>query len=190
MIITISGLPGSGKSTLAKNLAKELRLRHYGAGDLLREIARDKGMTLMQIHEKMQRNREFDDLLDQRTEKLGKEKNNFVIDGRVAWHFIPRSIKIIVTIDLRTAAERVFRDMRPDEKENSGIEATMRNMRRRTEMNRVRYKKLYGIDYMDKKNYDIIIDTTKIGIQEMTEKAMKEITKIALKREKGKKKNS
>ncbi len=187
MIITISGLPGSGKSTLAKDLAKELRLQHYGAGDLLREIARDKGMTLMQIHEKMQRNREFDDLLDQRTEKLGRERDNFVIDGRVAWHFIPRSIKIIVTIDLRTAAERVFKDMRPDEKENSSIEATMRNMRRRTEMNRVRYKKLYGIDYMDKKNYDIIIDTTKIGIQEMTEKALQEITKLALKREKDKK---
>lgn len=187
MIITISGLPGSGKSTLAKNLAKELRLRHYGAGDLLREIAREKGMTLLQIHEKMVRDREFDDLLDQRTERFGKEKNDFVIDGRVAWHFIPKSIKIFVTIDLRTAAERVFKDMRSDEKENNSAEQTMRNMRRRTEMNRVRYKKLYGIDYLDKKNYDIIIDTTKIGIKEMTEKALKEITKAVLKREKDKK---
>mgnify|MGYP001614423984 CR=1 FL=1 len=57
-------------------------------------------------------------------------------------------------------------------------------MRKRTEMNRVRYKKLYGIDYLDRKNYDIIIDTTKIGIQEMTEKALQEITKLALKRSK------
>jgi len=175
MIITITGLPGSGKSTLAKNLAKELKLEHYSAGDFLRGIAREQGKTLMQIHEEMLRNRAIDDILDERTAKLGKERDNFVIDGRVAWHFIPNSIKVFVTVDLKTAAERIFNDMRPEEKENSSLEKTMRNMRNRIGMNRARYKKLYGIDYLDKKNYDIIVDTTKSGAGQTMEKVLKQI---------------
>jgi len=51
----------------------------------------------------------------------------------------------------------------------------MRNMRNRIGMNRARYKKLYGIDYLDKKNYDIIVDTTKSGAGQTMEKVLKQI---------------
>ncbi|MBN2066977.1 MAG: nucleoside monophosphate kinase [Candidatus Diapherotrites archaeon] len=182
MIVTITGLSGSGKSTLAKGIAKDLGLEHYSAGDFLREIAKEQGKTLMQLHEEMERNRKIDDLLDERTKRLGRERNSFVIDGRVAWHFIPNSIKVFVTVDLEKAAERVFRDRRPGEKENSSLQETKRNMRKRNEMNKARYKKLYGIDYLDKRNYDIVVDTTKRNEEQTREKAVREIKRVEMER--------
>ena len=181
MIVTVTGLPGSGKSTLAKGIAKALGLKHYSAGDFLREIAREKGLGLMQVQKQMAGDRAIDDELDARTAKLGKEQDGFVIDGRVAWHFVPKSVKLFVKVDLRKAAERVFadtaagREERKGEKENKSVEETLRNMQKRVEMNRKRYSKLYGVDYLDEGNYDIVVDTTSSGIDETKEKVLKQI---------------
>ncbi len=188
MIITITGYPGSGKSTLAKKLAKQLGLKHYSAGDFLREIARKRGMGIMQLHRAMERERAIDEELDARTARLGREKDNFVIDGRVAWHFIPGSVKIFVKVDLRKAAERVFNDTsagkeeRAVEAENANLEDTLHNMQQRLTMNRKRYRKLYGIDYLDERHYNIIVDTTETGIEETKEKVLKEIKQYLSKR--------
>ena len=181
MIITVTGMPGSGKSTLAKNIAKELGLEHYSAGDLLRHIAKERGMGLLQLHHAMEEDKSVDEELDRRTEKFGKEMDNFVIDGRVAWHFIPNSIKVFVKIDLKAAATRVFADTvagkeeRSEESENISLEETMKNMEERMELNRTRYKRLYGIDYLDDNNYDIVVDTTESGIEETKEKVLNQI---------------
>ncbi|MBI2133066.1 nucleoside monophosphate kinase, partial [Candidatus Woesearchaeota archaeon] len=49
MIITISGVPGSGKSTVARVVAGKMNLKHISVGDILREIARSRGMTILEI---------------------------------------------------------------------------------------------------------------------------------------------
>ena len=184
MIITITGYPGSGKSTLGKGIAKALGLKHYSAGDLLREIAKEKGLGLMQIQHEMEKDRSIDDELDKRTTELGKKEDNFVIDGRVAWHFVPNSIKIFVKIDLEKAAERVFRDSqqgkneRQEETGNASIEETAKNMKQRMEMNKERYKKLYKVDYLDEKNYNIVVDTTENSIDTTRERVLEQIKRL------------
>ena len=185
MIVTITGFPGSGKSTLGKGIAKALGLKHYSAGDFLREIAKEKGLGLMQIQHEMEKDRGIDDELDKRTEELGKKEDNFVIDGRMAWHFVPKSIKIFVKVDLEKAAERVFRDSQQEKNErseetgNTSIEKTAKNMKQRMEMNKERYRKLYGVNYLNEKNYDILVDTTNSGIEETKEKVLKQIKSLA-----------
>jgi len=187
MIVTITGFPGSGKSTLGKGIAKELGLKHYSAGDLLREIARDKEITLLELHELMKKDSSVDRELDERNRKLGEEQDDFVIDGRLAWHFIPKSIKIFVKIDLEKAAERVYRDScqgreeRQGECENKSLEKTLENMRKRMKMNQKRYRELYSLDYLDEKNYDIVVDTTSSEIGETRERVLEEIKRIAAK---------
>ena len=178
MIVTISGLPGSGKSTLAKNLAKELGLKHYSAGGLLREIAKERGLSLIQLHEAMDHDTAVDEELDRRTAELAEKEDDFVIDGRIAWHFVPHSIKLFVKIDLKVAAERVFRDTkagkeeRGTEGENISVKHTMENMKQRIEMNEARYKKLYGIDFLKEENYDLVLDTSNCPAEETLEKAL------------------
>ena len=189
MIITITGYPGSGKSTLGKGIAKELGLKHYSAGDFWRQIGKERGMSLMQIQEAAKKDRAIDDEVDRRTKELGEKENGFVIDGRVAWHFVPNSIKIFVKIDLKKAAERVFKDSCSGEKErcgedNASIEDTVKNMQKRMEMNKGRYLKLYKVDYLDEGNYDIVVDTTKASIQETRERVLKQIKSLAKRQKK------
>jgi len=187
MIVTITGFPGSGKSTLGRGIAKELGLKHYSAGDLLRKIAEDRGITVLELQELMKKDESVDKELDKRNTELGKKQDNFVIDGRLAWLFIPNSIKIFVKIDLKKAAERVYRDScqgreeRRGECENKSLEKTLENMRKRMEMNQERYRKLYSVNYLDEKNYDIVVDTSKASIPETRQKVLEEIRKIVAK---------
>ena len=51
MIVTISGTPGSGKSTVGKLIAKKLGLKHYSIGNLMRSMAKEKGLTLGELGE-------------------------------------------------------------------------------------------------------------------------------------------
>lgn len=172
MIITISGTPGSGKSTLARNLAKNLGLKHYSSGQFMRELAEERGMTVLGLSRIAEQDDSIDHAIDERTKRLAEQQDDFVIDGRLAWHFIPKSIKIFVKADLGKVAERVFKDMRKDEKENTSLEKTLENLRKRRESEAKRYKKLYGLDYLDEKNYDFVIDNSSISIEECLEKAM------------------
>jgi len=50
MIISISGTPGAGKGTLAKNLAAELGWPVFSMGDLRRQAAARRGMTLAEYN--------------------------------------------------------------------------------------------------------------------------------------------
>lgn len=181
MIITITGYPGSGKSTLGKGIAKALGMKHYSAGMFWRQIGKERGMSLMQVQEAAKKDRGIDDEVDRRSTELGKKEDNFVIDGRVAWHFIPKSLKIFVKIDLKKAAERVYRDSKQGKEERKGeegnlsIEETVKNMQQRMKMNQKRYKSLYNVDYLDEKNYDIVVDTSDSDIPETREKVLKQL---------------
>lgn len=178
MIITITGYPGSGKSTLGKGLAKALGLKHYSAGDFWREIAKEKGLSPTELNKLAEKDKSLDKLVDERTVQLAKKEDNFVMDSRLAWHFIPNSLKIFVKIDLKKAAGRVFKDKRPDEKEQSSLQKTFENLLKRKNLEVERWKKVYGLDYLDEKNYDIIVDTTNSGIEETKEKVLAEIKKL------------
>lgn len=115
MIITISGTAGSGKSTVAKLLAKELDLKHYSIGDLMRKIAEERGLTLLELSKKAEESPDIDQELDKSQIELGKKQDNFVIDGRLSFHFIPSSYKVFLKVSDNEAAKRIF-----NEKSNTG----------------------------------------------------------------------
>ncbi|MDD5148234.1 MAG: nucleoside monophosphate kinase [Candidatus ainarchaeum sp.] len=178
MIVTISGMPGSGKSTLAKELAKKFHLKHYSAGDFMREIAKERGVSLLELGKIAEHDKSIDNEVDRRTIELGKTKDHFVIDSRLAWHFIPNSIRIFVDISMQEAARRVYKDMRRDEQENTSMKQTLQNMKKRQASEKKRYKDLYGVNYLDKKNFDIIINSTRTTKKQKFEKTVKAIQKI------------
>ena len=64
MIITISGKAGSGKSTIAKELAKKLKLKHYSIGDLMRQIAKEKNISLIELSKLAEKDNSIDKELD------------------------------------------------------------------------------------------------------------------------------
>lgn len=170
MKITISGALGSGKSTVAKLVASKLKLKHYSTGDFMREMAARRGITLLELGKLAEKDPSVDKELDQRQIQLGKEEDNFIIDARLGWHFIPNSIKIFLDVADEEAARRIFAEKRSDEKYNLTLKATLENIKKRKNSEMKRYLDYYGVDYSDKKNYDLVIDTTKINAENVAEK--------------------
>ena len=165
MIITLSGLAGSGKSTTAKYLAKKLSLKHYSTGDFMRAIANERGVSILELNKLSETDKSIDNELDQRQILLGKNEDTFIIDGRLSFHFIPRSLKIFLTADPLLRAQRIFRDQRATEK-NVTLEDTMKHMLARQQSEKKRYMALYHVDYLNEKNYDLVIDTTGLTIEQ------------------------
>lgn len=172
MIITLGGTPGSGKSTVAEILGVKLGLKHLSSGDFMRQMAKERGITLQELSLIAEKDSGKIDLeIDERTKRLGREENNFVMDSRLAFHFIPQSFKVFLTVDPKTGAQRIFSHKRSEESSENADEAYAKMMRRR-QSEALRYKEYYGINPLDESNYDVVIDTTKIPAEKVAEKIM------------------
>lgn len=173
MIITISGKAGSGKSTVAKLLSEKLKLNHYSIGDLMRMMAIEKGITLLELNKIAEKNKSIDFELDNKLKELGKAKDNFIVDGRLTAYFIPNAeIKVFLDADDKVRAKRILKDKRQHERSGSMKEA-LNNIRKREESERIRYQKYYGVNYLNKKLYNCVIDTTKMAPNKVVEKIIK-----------------
>ncbi len=177
MKVTLSGQAGAGKTTVAKVLAKDLGLKHYYMGAIRRKAAKERGMTLDEFNKLGETDPSTDKMVDDLLVKIGKEEDNFLAEGRTAWHFIPDSIKIFLAVDPKEGARRIYKDqhekgMMEERNEVAGanIEEAQENLKKRVESDNLRYKKYYGIDVMKKENYDLWLDTTNLTPEEVVEK--------------------
>jgi predicted cytidylate kinase len=174
MIITLSGPPGSGKSTVAKILAQKLAYERFYAGGLRREAAKKRGLTLHEYNILGESDPSTDKDVDDMLISLGKEKDNLVIEGRTAFHFIPHSFKVYVDVSPEEGARRILGDT---SERNEGEQRTLKDMLRankeRMASDTKRYKKYYGISCYDTKNYDLVIDSTHITPEAVVEKILK-----------------
>jgi len=173
MIITISGKTGSGKSTVGKAISKKLGYKYISIGDIRGEMAKDRGMTLDELNLLGM----DEDWTDKEADKFiveMKNKDNFVIDGRTAFHFIPYSLKVFLDIDPKVAAKRIFSDMekgrRDDEKPVKNATEVLETITKRDHQNKLRYEKHYGTDIFDLDNYSLVIDATKLTVEEIVAK--------------------
>ncbi len=164
MRITISGTAGSGKSTIAKELAKKLDYEHYSMGDFQREIAKEKGISITELGELEKKDDSIDRMVDEKQKKLGK-KDDFVIDSWLSPLFIPNSYKIFLDADIKERAKRITKEREAES--YSEREEAIEAIKQRERTNRERWLQYYDYDFQDKKNYDLIIDTTDKSIEEI-----------------------
>ncbi|MBN2145320.1 MAG: nucleoside monophosphate kinase [Candidatus Aureabacteria bacterium] len=174
MIITLSGEPGSGKSTCAKSLASIFGLKHYSTGDLMRQIASERNMTLEQLSQLAEMDASLDKELDERQIRLGKTEDQFIIDGRLAAHFIPHAIKVFLTADLEERARRILHANRTMESFSS-LEKAKEKLVHRQESEIKRYLAWYDFNPFELSTYDIVFDSSHTSIDEMVEKVRKKI---------------
>lgn len=178
MIVTISGKAGSGKSTVAKLLAEKLKLKHYSIGDLMRAMASEKKMSLIELNKLAENDKTIDFELDEKLKELGKAKDNFVVDGRLTAFFIPKAqVRAFLDTDDQVRAERILKDRRAHE-ESKDINEMIKKIQAREESEKKRYNKYYGVDYSDKKLYNLVVDTTNISPNEVVEKILDFVKKI------------
>lgn len=172
-IVSFNGQEGSGKSTIAKMVAERLGLPHYYMGQIYRDMAADRNMTLPEFRKICDADPNFDNKLDAYVVELSQKHANFIIESRTAWHFIPDSFKVYLKVDIDVAAERIFKALsethnrsNEDCKLDTVEDIKKSILQRRVEDNK-RYLALYGIDQDDEKNYDLIVDTTNLSAREV-----------------------
>tara|TARA_Y100000310_G_scaffold337750_1_gene425643 strand:+ start:163 stop:726 length:564 start_codon:yes stop_codon:yes gene_type:complete len=172
MILTISGKGGSGKSTVAKKIALKLGLKHFSIGDLMREMAKERGISLLELGKIAEKDKSIDKELDEKQIKLGIEKKNFIIDGRLTAYFIPQAdVKIFLDATDNVRAERIWGAKRKSEG-NLTLRQTVENLKKRERSERKRYKDYYKVDYSDPKLYDLIINTSEITVGEVVKQIL------------------
>lgn len=171
MIVTIAGKPGSGKSTVGKLLAEKLGYAHYSAGDFMRQLAEERGMTILELVKLAERDKSINDAVDSRTEKLGRTKDDFVMDGHIAWKFIPKSFKIFLDVEPGVAAKRLYEQGRQKEKYASAA-AALSAASARAASERRQYNAQYGVDIFNHDNYDAVIDTSRLTPEDTLKKVV------------------
>ncbi|MEA3378818.1 MAG: cytidylate kinase family protein [Nanoarchaeota archaeon] len=172
MQITISGFPGSGKTTVGRMLAEELGYTFFSIGDIRREIAKRKDVTILELNKSKEDN---DTEVDNYQMELGQRQDNIIVEGRMAFHFLPNSIKFFFDVDVSTATERIFKDQRLAEKKYLNKETLYLDIKKRMANDKKRYREIYSIDAFDKSNFDYVIDTTDKGLGEVKEEILKKL---------------
>lgn len=174
MIITISGTIGSGKSSVGILVAKKLGFKYYCIGDLRREMAKKRGISIWELNKLGEKDPSTDLEPDKFAEEKGRTENNFVMVGRTSFHFIPKSIKIFLDVEPKIGAERVLNHNRNNEKYKN-LDEAIEKIRIRRESDDARYRKYYNLNIFDKKNYDYVINTTNLTIKEVVDKIIEKI---------------
>lgn len=172
MIITLSGRPGSGKTTVGTMLATHFGYETYDIGIMRREIARRRGLTLAEYNTLGETDPTTDTDVDDFQRELGATKDNFIIQGRLGFHFIPHSVKIFLDCSRDASVARIWKDLQANpETRNEGKFKTpdelRANIEARDASDVARYAKYYnGLNHLEPTNYDLWLDTSTITPEE------------------------
>ena len=173
--ITIFGLAGTGTSSTGKELAKRLEYTFISTGSLMRKKASELSLTIYEFDELCSKDHTHDEVLDMDVKKLGTTADNFVVESRLAWHFIPQSFKIKLVCDFHERVHRVAR--RDSTTEADAKEKTIF----REELFLKRNMEKYGIvEFAPDHAFDLIIDTTHIQFKEVLDLIISDITNKSL----------
>ncbi len=172
--ITITGDLYSGKSTVARAISEELDYTYFSVGCLQRKLAIEKGMSITEYNKYMLDNN-LDHEVDNKTMEIGREKDDFIFDARLAWNFIPDSFKIFLKVNIDVAVERAMKDERGNSEKYTNVQEAKENITERRRLEVSRFKDIYGVDIDDPKNYDFVIDTSNVSTEEVIEKTLRKI---------------
>lgn len=166
--ISVTGDPGSGKSTFAREVAKRTGFRLITTGNIFRNLAAEKGISLTELNELAEKQAEIDKMVDDYLISLNDSMENLVLDSRMAWHFVRNTLKVRLTVDPDVAFERIFRDVADLREKFPDIETAKDEVARRKASEVLRYKNLYGVDISDEQNFDLVINTSYKAPQDIT----------------------
>ena len=157
MLITISGLPGSGTTTVSRLVADALGLDRLPGGEVFRQMAAEAGMTLAEFGVHAQGHPDIDRELDDRLAARAAE-GGCVIESRLAGWLATREGLPAVRVWVDCADE--VRAARVAARDGTTVAQALVDNAARSELERARYRAVYGIDLDDRSTYDLVLDST------------------------------
>ena len=157
--ISITGEPGCGKTTVATLVAQDLGAGYLSTGSIQRELAARMGVSTLELNRIAEKDRSIDEQIDAHTKALGGSRQLVVVDSRLAWRFLPASLKVFLVCPPSVAASRVYTQKRAEENYESREHAA-ESLVLRHESERARFAEYYGASLGNLRNYDLVIDTS------------------------------
>lgn len=169
MFITINGHLGSGKSTVCQLLKKKYGFEVYSTGNIQRHLARKMNLSTLDLNKLSENDCSIDHYIDKAIVEFAENNKGelVVFDSRLAWHFVPNSFKVRLTIHPIVAAERIVSNRRSLEESYDSIEDAINLLSERQKSEALRYKSIYNIDVDDPNNYNLIVNTGQLTPEEV-----------------------
>ncbi len=162
MHITLTGNLGSGKSTISRIFEKEYGFEIYSTGRVIREIAAEHGISVLEMNRLMTEDPKYDHMIDNRSAEISETRanDNIFFDSRLAWHFVGKAFRVFLSVSLDTSVSRIMHDNRGNVECYSSPDECKKNLLDRVKEEEKRYKEIYDINYFDFTNYNLVLDST------------------------------
>ena len=155
--VTISGPPGSGTSTLVSRIASSRGWSSLNGGDVFREEARTRGLTVEQLSsdakEDLDVDRSLDSLLQQR---MSSHDSPEIIESRLSGWWAHKNslncLRVWVNVSEQERAKRI------QKREGGDFADCLRKSQNRQRDDMERYSILYGINLDDMSPYNLVVD--------------------------------
>ena len=164
MIITIGGLAGTGTTTLAEVLSEKLDIPYISAGFIFREMAAERGMTVLEFSEFAEGNDDIDKEIDRRQAEKAKLADNLIIEGRLSAYFVDNAdIKLWLMTPFDVRSKRI------SQREEKSVEIAKDEIIIREKSEALRYMEIHNIDINNMEIYDLIINTDSYNPESISE---------------------
>jgi predicted cytidylate kinase len=176
MIVTVGGLPGTGTSTLCRLLERELGLPYVYAGQIFRQEAAARGLSLQELNELAQRDDSVDHALDDRQLELLRQ-GNVILEGRMSGCLAARNE--IPAFKVWLEADEDERIRRLVDRDGGDFEEQRRLTRERVEQEADRYRRYYGAEVADPALYDLVMDSTAVEPAELVRRVLEGLARYS-----------
>ena len=177
MIIAVGGPPGSGKTTAAERFAKAHTYHLVSAGLKFRTMAKARGIGLSEFGRAAERDHDIDRALDRdvleevlRHDASGRD---VIVDGRIQAQLLKArrvpALKVLLDAPLPVRVARVA------DRESKPAADVEIEIREREASERRRYREIYQIDLDDRSAFDMVIDSSSLGPDEIVRKIWSQV---------------
>jgi cytidylate kinase len=166
--VLVSWSAWAGKSSIIQCVVEKLGYDTLDIGQIFRAKAVAKWLTVGEYDKLVEKHPEEDIEIDNEFKTiLQKNKKDSIVSWRMGFHFLPDELTIRLDVDPKEWARRIFLQNRgKQEKKYKDVQEAMQASQDRMERLQKRMLDVYGVDFMDKKNYKKIIKTDGKNIDE------------------------
>lgn len=159
--ITITGDLGSGKSAVSSILCDLTGFQYVSTGRIQRQLAMEMGIDTLEMNRRADTDPSIDQKIDGIFVDLGKDAGSYVVDSRMAWFFLPDSLKVYLQADIHVAVDRILSDPGRNSEQYRDREEAIRKITARKQSENERFLAKYGADCSNLNNFDLVVDTTR-----------------------------
>jgi CMP/dCMP kinase len=177
--VIISGMPSVGKTTAADAIAKNYRLKHVAGGDMLKQIAFERGYKPsgpdwwdtpqgMRFMSERKSDPEFDKKVDEKLAGYIRKGKVVITSYSMPWLIREDGLKLWFAATQKTRATRL------SGRDSISTSKALEIIKKRDLQNKRLYWKLYKIKFGDDLSpFNFIIDTNKLSAIEVAEVSCK-----------------